>query len=203
MCQYHNHVERQRRGRCENRNFLPIDVDSAAGRPPGSGRPGDDPSGRLGRPGGVRRPDLPRTGHGRRAQSHCPRHGPRAGQRTDFHASGHAFSSVSVSTRRYGNQASGSGVLSGNFIKVRIVEPGRRDQVTHIPILTQRPMDRLTQTLIRRQRARYAISRQQHHAPPKTGSGRRSGRAATARPTRFRMRIFHPQRTPEQGLSAA
>ena len=32
MCQYHNHVERQRRGRCENRNFLPIDVDSAAGR---------------------------------------------------------------------------------------------------------------------------------------------------------------------------
>ena len=43
--------------------------------------PGDDPPGRLGRPGGVRRPDLPRTGHGRRAQSHCPGHGPRAGQR--------------------------------------------------------------------------------------------------------------------------
>ena len=53
----------------------------AAGRPPGSEGPGDDPPGGLGRPGGVRRGDLPGTGHDRRAQSHCPGHGPRAGKR--------------------------------------------------------------------------------------------------------------------------
>ena len=53
----------------------------AASRAPRPGRSGDDPPGCLGRPSGVRRPDLPRTGHNRRAQSHGPRHGPRAGQR--------------------------------------------------------------------------------------------------------------------------